>query len=208
MNITNFFSKTYCINLERRKDRWNECLLEFENKKLNNIERISAVDGKDLMFFSQKVNSSALALILTNEKIFESAIENNYETILILEDDIEFTDQVKDISSFVEKLPENWDMIYFGGNHNTHVGHKAPESINEKVVKLHHTFSTHCIGINKKAYQPILDRIRKRDHPLDVIYSDLQKKLNVYSFAPAMATQRVSFSDIENKVTDYKWLIK
>lgn len=208
MNITNFFSKTYCINLERRKDRWNECLLEFENKELNNIERIFAVDGKDLMFFSQKVNSSALALILTNEKIFESAIENNYETILILEDDIEFTDQVKDISSFVEKLPENWDMIYFGGNHNTHVGHKAPESINEKVVKLHHTFSTHCIGINKKAYQPILDRIRKRDHPLDVIYSDLQKKLNVYSFAPAMATQRVSFSDIENKVTDYKWLIK
>ena len=185
MDITNFFSKTYCINLERRKDRWNECLLEFKNKELNNIERVSAVDGKDLMFFSQKVNSSALALILTNEKIFESAIENNYETILILEDDIEFTDQVKDISSFVEKLPENWDMIYFGGNHNTHVGHKAPESINEKVVKLHHTFSTHCIGINKKAYQPILDRIRKRDQPLDVIYSDLQKKLNVYSFVPA-----------------------
>lgn len=208
MDITNFFSKTYCINLERRKDRWNECLLEFKNKELNNIERVSAVDGKDLMFFSQKVNSSALALILTNEKIFESAIENNYETILILEDDIEFTDQVKNISSFIEKLPENWDMIYFGGNHNTHVGHKAPESINEKVVKLHHTFSTHCIGINKKAYQPILDRIRKRDQPLDVIYSDLQKKLNVYSFVPAMATQRVSFSDIENKVTDYKWLIK
>lgn len=208
MNIIDFFSKTYCINLDRRKDRWNECLLEFKNKELDNIERISAVDGKDLIFFSQKVNSSALALILTNEKIFESAIKNEFESILILEDDIEFTDQVKDISSFVEKLPENWDMIYFGGNHNTHVGYKSPEVINDKVVKLHHTFSTHCIGINKKAYQPILDRIRKMDQPLDVIYSDLQKKLNVYSFSPAMATQRVSFSDIENKVTDYKWLIK
>lgn len=208
MNIIDFFSKTYCINLDRRKDRWNECLLEFKNKELDNIERVSAIDGKDLMFFSQKVNSSALALILTNEKIFESAIKNDYETILILEDDVEFTDQVKDISSFIEKLPENWDMIYFGGNHNTHVGYKSPEVINEKVVKLHHTFSTHCIGINKKAYQSILDRIRKMDQPLDVIYSDLQKKLNVYSFSPGMATQRVSFSDIENKVTDYKWLIK
>lgn len=208
MKITEFFDKTYCVNLDRRPDRWSECVVEFENKELKNIERVSAVDGKDLMFFSQKVNSSALALILTNEKIFESAIKNDYETILILEDDVEFTDQVKDISSFVEKLPENWDMIYFGGNHNTHVGYKSPEVINDKVVKLHHTFSTHCIGINKKAYQPILDRIRKMDQPLDVIYSDLQKKLNVYSFSPAMATQRVSFSDIENKVTDYKWLIK
>ncbi len=208
MNIIDFFSKTYCINLDRRKDRWNECLLEFKNKELDNIERVSAIDGKDLMFFSQKVNSSALALILTNEKIFESAIKNDFETILILEDDVEFTDQVKDISSFIEKLPENWDMIYFGGNHNTHVGYKSPEVINDKVVKLHHTYSTHCVGVNKRAYQFILERIRKKDQPLDVIYSDLQKKLNVYSFFPAIATQRVSFSDIENKMTDYKWLIK
>lgn len=208
MDITNYFSKTYCINLERRKDRWNECLLEFESKGLNGIERVSAVDGKDLLFFPQRINPSALALILTNEKIFENAIKNDYGSILILEDDIEFTEQVKDISSFIDKLPEDWDMLYFGGNHNTHVGYKSPEVINEKVVKLHHTYSTHCVGVNKRAYQSILERIRKKDQPLDVIYSDLQKKLNVYSFFPAIATQRVSFSDIENKVTDYKWLIK
>ena len=36
----------------------------------------------------------------------------------------------------------------------------------------------------------------------------VKKNLNVYSFYPMIATQRVSFSDIENKMTDYKWLIK
>ena len=41
-----------------------------------------------------------------------------------------------------------------------------------------------------------------------VSVKELQKKLNVYSFYPMIATQRVSFSDIENKMTDYKWLIK
>jgi hypothetical protein len=98
--------------------------------------------------------------------------------------------------------------LYFGGNHNTHMGIRPPDIINEKVCKLHNTYSTHCVAINKKAYEPILDRIKKCDNALDVIYVELQNKLDVYSFYPMIATQRVSFSDIENKMTDYKWLIK
>ena len=60
----------------------------------------------------------------------------------------------------------------------------------------------------EKEEQMRLERLKKYDNALDVIYSELQKSLNVYSFYPVIATQRVSFSDIENKVTDYKWLIK
>ena len=30
MKITEFFDKTYCINLDRRLDRWSECFVEFE----------------------------------------------------------------------------------------------------------------------------------------------------------------------------------
>ena len=33
--ITDFFDKTFCINLERRSDRWGECLSEF--KKFNEL---------------------------------------------------------------------------------------------------------------------------------------------------------------------------
>ena len=29
MIITNFFDKTFCVNLDRRLDRWEECLFEF-----------------------------------------------------------------------------------------------------------------------------------------------------------------------------------
>lgn len=36
----------------------------------------------------------------------------------------------------------------------------------------------------------------------------VQNKLNVYSFYPIITTQRISFSDIENKIKNYKWLIK
>jgi len=209
MVITNFFDKTFCINLDRRKDRWEECLTEFNKYNLLDIERFTAIDGNNLpQVKSGFVTPSRLALVLTNIDILEKAIQNNYESILILEDDVEFTNEVNKISEYFKFLPEDWDMLYFGGNHNQHMGIAPPKIINEKVCKLHHTFSTHCVAINKRAFTTILNRLKKRDNALDVIYVELQSTLNAYSFYPMIATQRVSFSDIENRVTDYKWLIK
>jgi GR25 family glycosyltransferase involved in LPS biosynthesis len=209
MKITDFFNKTFCINLDRRKDRWEECLTEFNKHNLGGIERFVAIDGNDLpQVNSGFVTPSRLALVLTNVDILEKAIQENYQSILILEDDIEFTDEVSNISEYFKFLPEDWDMLYFGGNHNQHMGIAPPKIINEKVCKLHYTFSTHCVAINKKAFTTILNRLKKCDNALDVIYVDLQNTLNTYSFYPMIATQRVSFSDIENRLTDYKWLIK
>jgi GR25 family glycosyltransferase involved in LPS biosynthesis len=208
MKITDFFDKTVCINLDRRFDRWSECVAEFDKNKLVGIERFKAVDGKNLAELPKGfLTQSRLALVLTNMLILDKAIEEDYNSILILEDDVEFTKQVTNMKSFFDSLPEDWDMLYFGGNHNTHVGYEPPTIINDKVCKLHNTFSTHCVAINKKSFKEVLERLKKCDNALDVIYAELQKKLNVYSFYPMIATQRVSFSDIENKVTDYKWLI-
>ena len=209
MKITDFFDKTFCVNLERRSDRWDECLTEFEKHSIDNICKFTAIDGNELPQRSSGfVTPSRLALVLTNIKILEEAIENNYGSILILEDDIEFTDLVNDMGDFFKLLPEDWDMLYFGGNHNTHMGINPPIIVNEKVSKLHSTYSTHCVAINKSAFVKIYDRLKKCDNALDVIYVELQNILNVYSFYPMIATQRVSFSDIENRITDYKWLIK
>jgi glycosyl transferase, family 25 len=209
MKITEFFNKTFCINLDRRPDRWDECLSEFDKHGITDVNRFIAVDGKDLtQSLTGFMTPSRMALVLTNVQIIEEAIKNDYDSILILEDDVEFGPEVVEMDSYFDLLPNDWDMLYFGGNHNTHVGSPPPNIINEKVCKLHNTYSTHCVAINKKAFQKVLDRIKKCDNALDVIYVELQNQLNVYSFYPVIATQRVSFSDIENRMTDYKWLIK
>lgn len=204
MKITNFFDRTYCINLSRRLDRWEESLLEFKKHDLQDIIRFEAVDSKK----NNSNTNSWIGLVLTNIQILETCIKDNLNSVLILEDDVEFNDQINDVESFFTFLPNDWDMIYFGGNHNTHWGSNIPKVINEKVYKLHLTYSSHCIGIHKKAFHRILERIKKSDQPLDVMYAELQKSMNVYSFYPALATQRVGYSDIENRIVDYKWLIK
>ena len=45
MKITDFFDKTFCVNLERRSDRWDECLTEFEKHSIYNICKFTAIDG-------------------------------------------------------------------------------------------------------------------------------------------------------------------
>ena len=210
MKLTDFFEKTYCVNLDRRPDRWSESLDEFNKFNLTSIERVSAVDGKTthIQLKNRNTNTSEIALVMTNITIIQNAKKEGLKSILILEDDVEFTDEVNNISEYFKFLPEDWDMIYFGGNHNTHMRVHPPKIINEKVCKLHQTYSTHCVGIKETAYDIILDNLKDLMKQLDVVYSDLQKRLNVYSFYPMIATQRVGFSDIQDKTVDYKWLIK
>ena len=209
-NLTNLFDKTYCVNLDRRKERWEECLTEFSKWDIKEVQRISAVDGNDLDItqYNTKLNPGELGLVLTNIEIIKKAKKQNLSSILILEDDVIFTDEIKNISDYFDLLPTDWDMIYFGGNHNTHMGVKAPQIINDKVSKLHNTYTTHCIGIKNNMFDVLLSILPKLNGPLDVEYAKLQKIFNIYSFYPAIAKQRVGFSDIQNKTLDYNWLIK
>lgn len=209
MRLFDRFDKVFCINLDRRPDR----MLHFEEQvkkyNLGEFERVSAVDGLNLKNLrSKNLKSNEQALIETNLKILEKSQLNNYKKILILEDDCTFYDEVQYLDLYFEKLPEDWDMLYMGGNHNTHVGVNPPKKINDKVQKLSHTYSTHFVGISNKVFEDLLFILNITTSPLDVTYTDLQKRKNVYSFYPAIVTQKVGYSDIQNTVTDYNWLIK
>jgi predicted component of viral defense system (DUF524 family) len=115
---------------------------------------------------------------------------------------------VKDIDVYFEHLPSDWDMVYFGGNHNIHMHTQKPIIINDKVVKLHNTYASHCVGLSKNIFSIVLEALKTFNAPIDVKYQQLQSNHNVYCFNPLIATQMVGFSDIENKDVDYSTLIK
>jgi hypothetical protein len=95
-----------------------------------------------------------------------------------------------------------------GGNHNVHMGVNPPIVINEKIIKLHSTYSTHFVGLKYNVFDHVEVLLERLVEPLDVSYIRLQRIFNVYSFYPAIAKQIVDFSDIQNYITDYNWLIK
>jgi len=206
--LKEYFDKIYCINLDRRKDRWEETIEELNKWGITDqVTRFSAIDGGTVSEDEKNypINSGELGILLTHEKIINECIVNNYSKILILEDDIEFTNDIKNFNEFYEVTPKKWDMIYFGGNHNKHMGKKL-NLINDKIIKLNETYGIHCIAIDKNMFNPILNIIKNKRKPIDVYYADLQKGYDCYGFHPSIALQRVSYSDIQNKVMDYKWL--
>lgn len=205
MNLKNYFDKIYCINLDRREDRWNETLTELGKWGLaDSVSRYSAVDGNTLIN-DTPINNGELGILTTHINIINESKEKKYINILILEDDIEFTEKIKLLDEYMSIVPNDWDMIYFGGNHNKHMGKKI-NYLNDKIIKLEETYGIHCVAINSSIYDLILNVIDKRKKPIDVYYADIQKTYNCYGFNPSIALQRLSYSDIQNKVTDYKWL--
>jgi GR25 family glycosyltransferase involved in LPS biosynthesis len=210
MRLFDRFDKVFCINLDRRPDRMLHFEEQVKKHNLGEFERVSAVDGSDVYknTYYNNLLPGEVGVILSNKKILETSIEKRYETILIVEDDCLFHENVKNIGHMFNYLPKDWDMLYFGGNHNLHIGKNPPEKINEFFSKLHSTYSAHIVGLKLKIYQDILDEISKLDKPLDVVYSEFQKKYNAISFSPGITSQLTNFSDIQNKIVDYNWLIK
>lgn len=213
--LTDLFDHSFCINLDRRVDRWEECTLEFSKWNLTNIHRISAIDKDNLPenypgIRLQRGSWGALGLLLTTLQILELALKNQYKSILIMEDDVYFTSEVNNIENLISYVPSNWDMLYIGGNHNYHSkGHRAqPISINDHVLKCQHTFTTHCYAIKSHMYLPLIYSLSSFTNPIDVTYADVQKSHNVYSIHPSVAKQREGFSDVEGTVRNYdNWII-
>jgi len=207
MKLFDRFDKVYCINLKHRQDRKNNILSETIKYDLGELSFFEAFNGNDFIN-PYKITNGNFGLIKSNIEIIKDAKNNNYKSILILEDDCYFTSEVLNADSYFEMLPDDWDMLYMGGNHNTHMGEAPPKKINEKIVKLHNTFTTHFVAINHNMYDVILERLLKFDNPIDVIYAGIQKTYNVYCTSTVIAKQLNGFSDIENKIIDYDWLIK
>lgn len=204
MRLFDRFDKVFCINLDIREDRLDNFNKEVEKFNLGEYERISAIDGRNLIR-NGNLSLGALGLIRTVKKILEISIINNYEKIAIIEDDCYFTDEMMKIDDYFEVLPSDWEMLYLGGNHVAHLGH--PTVINEKVVKLQNTYTSHFVGLKSNLFEEIIEWLEKEVEPIDVTYTILQKKYNAYSFYPGIAKQLKGFSNINQENIDYDWLI-
>ena len=205
MSLKKYFDKIYCINLDRRTDRWNETQTELKKWGLEDgVVRYSGVDGNSLKNETQ-IKDGELGILNTHINLINESKEKGYKNILIMEDDVEFTNNIELLDEYMSLIPNDWDMIYFGGNHNKHMGKKI-NYLNDKIIKLNETYGIHCIAIKDTIYDLILQLVKHRKKAIDVYYADIQKNYNCYGFNPSIALQRESFSDIQNKNVNYKWL--
>src|SRR5688572_498365 len=107
--LNSYFDKIFCINLDRRTDRWEESLKEFNKYNLD-VERFPAIDGKELNLSDKvKLTPAEKACSMSHHTILKRMIENNWNRILILEDDVAFIDDLESMFTHKAKqIPKDW----------------------------------------------------------------------------------------------------
>jgi len=199
--INEIFPHKFCINLLRRKDRWEESQKQFAHAGIESVERFDAVDGK-LLPQSQYILPGELGILETHIKILTLAKEQSWPNILIFEDDVELHPKFRRLfPHYCETLPDDWEMLYFGGNHQ-----QAITLIKKHIFKLNYSFALMALAIKNTMYDMILDTIRPATKQIDVYYAELQSRCKAYCFNPPLASQRRGFSDILNVNINYDFL--
>jgi len=215
MGLNTFFEKIYCINIDRRTDRWEKCLLEF-NKHNITVERFSAVDGNITNHNLGYPYDNELAGALSHLNIIKKAKELNLKNVLILEDDVEFNENINEtFDSFIKQIPEDWDSINFGGNHTRGFSHLSPN-----IIKTIRSYALHAYGLNSKSYDFIISYLEEKINNVitngksvinvsvaaDFFMADLQINNKFYCFFPHIAWQKDDYSDIQKSHVNYNFL--
>lgn len=190
--LNSYFDRIVCVNLDKRTDRWERCTELFNSIGVH-VDRISAIEDSEKPWNG---------LRLTTIKIFENAMEDHVGRLLILEDDIEWSENFPtQFIEIYEQLPLNWDMFYFSAAHQF-----WPDVISEKLFKLKWSTAAHAVGFHHRCFSRIYDALSSREEAIDVIYSSLQTEMNAYCSIDPIAWQRKGYSDIEKQEKWYPYL--
>lgn len=207
MKLNDLSNSIYVINLKERLDRREHITDQLKKIDCENYILFEGVNGKKIDN-PTKMPSGMFGLIKTYLNMYNDWKKSPKENILIIEDDCVFLDGFNEkLEEYFSNVPNDWDMLYFGANHNYHMGEKT-ETINEKCIKLNNSYSAHCVLIKSHVFEELIFGIQTFTIENDVMMANLQKKYNAYSSSETLTTQLVSYSDIQNKVMDYNWLIK
>jgi glycosyl transferase family 25 len=202
----NQFNQLYYINLECRKDMYVNINNVIDNIQFdrNRVTRINAI----------KKNNGAYGCALSHILALEDAKKNNYDTILILEDDFELFNLIESKEKIIKFLQdvEEWDLL----NLSCHLLGKKNCGI-ENVIRVLNGQSTIAYAVKNHFIDKLLEvfyesaemlsKIQDYEHPcpycIDVNWKKLQKNSKWYCFYPFLGREYPKYSDVQNKFIDH-----
>jgi GR25 family glycosyltransferase involved in LPS biosynthesis len=168
ININNYFSKIYILNLERRKDRLDILKIRLNKNSITNYEIVNAIDGNLPLIKNEfmslvnnpknKISSSgALAYLYNMKNIINDAKNKNYENILILDDDVVFHNNFNEC--FENKIKtlnnSNWKLLYLGASQLKNWD-KVKIINNEYYLPCGSSDGSFAVGIHNSLYTELL----------------------------------------------------
>lgn len=222
-DINKYFDNIYCLNLEKRKDRWVKVSEQFKRFSIN-VERFNAIDGslipdrdfelvnpdkisgEEASILGIMENKNALACLLSHINIIKDAKKNNYKRILIFEDDIMLSNDFEIEISKISKL--NWKLLYLGASQFNWSGIE----IKNGYYLSKNTLGTFAYAIDSSIYDIILEVLETKRKSVDNLLSEVQDKIygQCYTLYPNIVISDVNDSDIRvnKEMSSYSKMVK
>ena len=212
MNPFDFFEKVYCINLKERNDRWESCLKKFKEYDIVDVERVEGVRKK---VCNDEKNNGRYGCTASWEKVLKKIVQDNVSTALVFEDDFEFRfnkrDLFKKLNRSISQLPDNWDMLYFGGELVETYKTSPIASYTDGLYRLLSCYQTHSVAVTNNSAKMLLsyfednwtDNIIKHYEIVDVFLArKAQRESQSFITTDFLCIQEAGESNIENKYMD------
>jgi glycosyl transferase, family 25 len=203
MKLDECFPHQVCINLDSRPDRWERITARFVEHGINRVIRFPAVDGKtlDIPAFWHST-PGAYGCLRSHLAVIERMREEGKTSVLIFEDDAVLAPEFSlKFAGYVKQLPDDWDMLFFGGLHGEPLTRVA-----DNVMRVTHSLSTYAYALKHTIYDKFIEVNREALALLDQNTRALQKQFNCYCFMPHLAWVEEDFSDVTEERTNLWWL--
>lgn len=201
MNSISDIKYAFYINLLSRPDRKQH--VENQLKSIGvNAERFNAI----------KLTNGAIGCSMSHLKIIENAKANDWEHVLIVEDDILFTDPNFFVQQFNKFLSnhKDFDVALIAGNNLP--PYKRIDDCCVQVTRCQTTtgyiIQKHYYDTLIKNYKDGILQLMKEPtnhilYAIDKYWFNLQAIHKWYLITPLSVTQREDYSDIEKRPTNY-----
>lgn len=200
--INSIVDRIYVINMDKDKNRMKKL-----NTKMNKLgleyKRISGVNGKKIYHKYKnrtKLRPGQLGCLLSHINVIKDAVKNNYNNILVLEDDIvfhkNFHDEFAKKYNKLIKKEKNFDLIYLGCSQSLEGdGMWKYTKMKDEYYDNNLTDGTYAMLINKNIFNNILNAEKDLSLPIDTYIS--MKILNsdnfkTFSLFPHIITSNVN----------------
>jgi glycosyl transferase family 25 len=189
------------INLEKRVDRKNNVINEFKKIGVEDPIRFKAIE----------LENGALGCSMSHLKCIENAKKNDFEYLLLCEDDIQFLNPdlfLTQLKNFFDSKID-WDVVIISGNNMI-----PYTTVNDFCIKVLNCQTTTGYIVKKTYYDKLIDNYKEgiknlikeptnNDFKIDKYWFKLQRSDNWYLIIPLTIIQKEDYSDIEKKVTNF-----
>lgn len=187
------FDRACVLNLDRRPDRLRGFYARLPSPwPLPSLERVPAVDGRKAHVPTHwECGPGAYGCLLSHLALWRDAAVRR-QSLAIFEDDAVFgEDFARGLGAFLLEVPDDWQMLYFGGQHIL-----PPEALSAQTVRCLGVKKTHAYAVRGEVLAKLPGILEQKPLHIDVSLSLMHSHFRVYAPRTWLCGQAAGRSDI------------